>query len=210
MNENLYVLPQLPYDYKALEPYISEETLRIHHDKLHQKYVSNANEDLVKLNSARTDKAMPDMKSLLKDLSFNIGGHVLHSLLWESMCKKGDSAAMPQGNLGEAIEKEFGDLTRFQQEFAKAAFSVEGSGWAALAFCRLTQRPMIMQIEKHNVDIFPTFQIILVLDSWEHAYYLDYRQERAKYIDAFWNICNWDKVGERFDSLMGVPAEARR
>jgi Fe-Mn family superoxide dismutase len=147
MENKFYVLPSLPFDYNALEPYMSAQTITIHHDALHQKYVNNANHDLEKLDAARKSDAEVDMKALLKDLSFNVGGHVLHSIFWESLCHAGDSPDNPQGELGEAVEREYGNFDRFRQEFSKAAFSGEGSAWAALAICRQTGRPMVMQIE---------------------------------------------------------------
>ncbi|MBI5253726.1 MAG: superoxide dismutase [Euryarchaeota archaeon] len=194
---NLYSLPELPYGYKDLEPHISEEQLRIHHDKHHQAYVNSANAIIQKLDKARKDGADIDVKSTLKELSFHIGGHILHSLFWSNLAPKGKSGEKPGGVLGDAIEREFGSFDRFRKEFTQAAVSVEGSGWAALTFCRQTNRPMIMQIEKHNINVYPAFRILMVLDVWEHAYYLDYKNERAKFVDAFWNIVNWNEVNKR-------------
>ncbi|MCK4891544.1 MAG: Fe-Mn family superoxide dismutase, partial [Candidatus Pacebacteria bacterium] len=91
---------------------------------------------------------------------------------------------------------------RFQKEFTQTALSVEGSGWAALAYCKCTNRPILMQIEKHNVNVYPSFKILLVLDVWEHAYYIDYKNDREKYIEAFWKVVNWKKVNERFEGAM--------
>ena len=192
-----YVLPELPYGYRDLEPHISEEQLRIHHQKHHQGYVNGANTILQKLEKARKDGTDLDVKSTLKELSFNIGGHILHSLFWSNLAPAGKGGGKPGGVLGDAIEREFGSFERFKREFSQAAVSVEGSGWAALSFCRQTNRPIIMQIEKHNTNVYPMFRILMVLDVWEHAYYLDYKNERAKFVDAFWNIVNWDEVNKR-------------
>ncbi len=199
---NLYSLPELRYGYKDLEPYISEEQLRIHHDKHHQAYVNGANAIIQKLDKARKDGADIDVKSTLKELSFHIGGHILHSLFWSNLAPKGKGGKIPAGVLGDVIAREFGSFERFRKEFTQAAVSVEGSGWAALTFCRQTNRLMIMQIEKHNINIYPTFGILMVLDVWEHAYYLDYKNERAKFVDAFWNIVNWDEVNKRIEELL--------
>jgi len=196
-----YVLPKLPYNYKDLEPYVSEEQLRIHFEKHHQGYVNGANAILEKLENARKDGVDLDIKSTLKALSFNIGGHMLHSLFWPNLAPSGKGGGEPYGVLGNVIEKEFGKFDRFRKEFSQAAVSVEGSGWAALSFCRQTNRPIIMQIEKHNTNIYPTFRILMVLDLWEHAYYLDYKNARAKFVDAFWNIVNWDAVNNRLEKL---------
>lgn len=195
--KKFYVLPKLSYGYGDLEPHISEEQLRIHHDKHHQAYVNGANAILEKLDKARKEDADLDMKSTLKALSFNVGGHLLHSLFWGNLAPTGRGGGSLGGTLGDVIEKEFGSFSRFKKEFAQAAVSVEGSGWAALSFCRKTNRPIIMQIEKHNTNVYPMFRILMVLDVWEHAYYLDYRNERAKFVDAFWNIVNWDEVNKR-------------
>jgi Fe-Mn family superoxide dismutase len=114
---------------------------------------------------------------------------------------KGGGGA-PKGKLAAAINEEFGSFDRFKAEFSKAAATTEGSGWAALALDKLTDRPIIMQIEKHNVNVYPNFRIVMVLDVWEHAYYLDYKNERPKFVDAFWNIVNWEMVNERFEDVL--------
>ncbi len=194
-----YALPKLPYGYKDLEPHISQGQLTIHHDKHHQAYVNGANAILEKLDKARKENTDLDMKSTLKTLSFNIGGHILHSLFWPSMAPSSKGGGKPGGALGDAIEKEFGSFERFKKEFSEAANTAEGSGWATLTLCRQTQRPIIMQIEKHNVNVYPAFRILMVLDVWEHSYYLDYKNERAKFIEAFWNIVNWDEINRRLE-----------
>ncbi len=198
-----YVLPELPYGYGDLAPQISEEQLTIHHSKHHQGYVNGANAILQNLDKARKEGTDLDTKSTLKALSFNIGGHLLHSLFWPTMAPAGKGGGgSPGGKLGDAIEKEFGSFERFKKEFSQAAVSVEGSGWAALSFCRQTNRPIIMQIEKHNTNVYPAFRILMVLDVWEHAYYLDYKNARAKFVDAFWNIVNWNTVSKRLEELL--------
>ena len=202
MGKEFYVLPKLPYDYKDLEPYISEKQLKIHYEKHHQGYVNGANAILEKLEKARKDGFDLDIKSTLKALSFNIGGHILHSLFWPNLAPSVKGAGELGGVLSETIEKEFGSFERFKREFSQAAVSVEGSGWAALTFCRQTNRPIIMQIEKHNTNIYPMFRILMVIDVWEHAYYLDYKNARAKFVDGFWNIVNWDKVNKRLEELL--------
>jgi Fe-Mn family superoxide dismutase len=193
-----YTLPHLPYGYKALAPYISEDQLTLHHQKHHQAYVTGANAILEKLDKARKDNAELDMKALLKELSFHLGGFRLHTLFWENMAPAGvGGGGIPKGELAEAINAEFGTFERFKKEFTQAASSVEGSGWAVLTYCMNTRRLMIMQVEKHNVNIIPGFRILMALDVWEHAYYLDYMNDRAKFIDAFWHIVNWDEVQAR-------------
>lgn len=204
MNANkFYVLPKLVYGYKDLEPYISETQLKIHYEKHHQAYVNGANDLLNKIDQARKDGTDLEMKSILKGLSFNIGGHLLHSLFWENLAPAGKSGGgKPGGIFAEVIEKEFGNFDRFKKEFSQTALAVEGSGWATLTFCKQTARPIIMQIEKHNTNVYPMFRILMVLDIFEHAYYLDYKNERAKFIDAFWNIVNWDEVNNRLKEIL--------
>lgn len=197
-----YTLPQLPYGYDQLQPYVSQEQLTLHHQKHHQAYVNSANAILERLDEARKEGADFDVKATLKELSFHIGGHLLHSLFWTNMAPPDKGGGKPTGTLGTALEKEFGSFERFKKEFGLAATNVEGSGWAGLSFCRQTNRPIIMQIEKHNTNVYPMFTILMVIDVWEHAYYLDYKNERAKFVDAFWNIVNWDEVDKRLGKIM--------
>ncbi|OGW85842.1 MAG: superoxide dismutase [Omnitrophica bacterium RIFCSPLOWO2_01_FULL_45_10] len=198
MKENgLYVLPELAYDYKALEPHISEQQLRLHHDKHHQAYVNGANALLEKIKTARDSNAELDMKATARELSFNISGHLLHTLFWENLSSPAKTKPEPAGAIKEMLSKEFGSFERFKGEFTKAAVTVEGSGWAVLTYCNMINRPIIMQVEKHNLYVAPSFPILLVLDVWEHAYYVDYKNERAKFVEAFWNIVNWDGVNDR-------------
>lgn len=196
MNQNRFTLPNFPYDYKALEPYLSEQLLTLHHLKHHQAYVNGANMDLEKLEKAREEGSEVDLKAILKELSFNLGGHILHSLFWENLAPEGQGG-QPNGHLAQLLSNEFGSLERFQKEFAQTANTVEGSGWAVLTLDTIPQRPLLMQIEKHNHCIYPGNKILLVLDVWEHAYYLDYKNERAKFIEAFWKIVNWNAVNDR-------------
>ncbi len=199
METNNYSLPPLPYDYQDLEPYISKEQLTLHHQKHHAVYVKGANALLEKLNESRKEGSEPDMKAILKELSFHVGGCVLHSLFWENMAP--GKGGEPSGKAMEVIKKEFSDFGRFKKEFSQAAVSTEGSGWAALAYDQNTERLVIMQIEKHNMNICPGFRILLVLDVWEHAYYLDYKNERAKFVEAFWNVVNWQTVEKRLNNI---------
>jgi len=195
----LYTLPKLPYEYKALAPYMSEEQLTLHYTKHHQAYVTGANAILTKLDKARRENTDLDMKATLKELSFHIGGYRLHALFWENLAPAGKGGGgLPKGDLAKAIDAEFGTFDRFKKEFTQAASSVEGSGWAVLTHCLKTNRLLIMQLEKHNVNLVPGFRILMALDVWEHAYYLDYKNDRAKFIEGFWNLVNWDEVNARF------------
>jgi len=193
----LYTLPLLPYGYKDLEPYMSEIQLMIHHQKHHQAYVNASNSISETLYKARETDADVNVKAVLKDLSFNMGGHILHALFWNNLAPSGKGGGVPGGVLGDAIEKEFRSFGRFKKEFTQAAVSVEGSGWAALSYDNQTRRPIIMQIEKHNTNVYPTLSILMVFDVFEHAYYIDYKNDRAKFVDALWNIVNWSEVERR-------------
>lgn len=192
----MYTLPALKYGYGDLSPVLSEEQLSLHHQKHHQAYVTGANAIFEKLDNARRDGSDLDQKATLKELSFHVGGHVLHSLFWENLCPQ-KNAKPPAGRIRDLIHADFGSLERFIVEFSVAATSVEGSGWAALSLCKKTGRLLIMQIEKHNTNVYPGFSILLVLDLWEHAYYLDYKNDRAAFVKQFFSIIDWDVVASR-------------
>jgi Fe-Mn family superoxide dismutase len=199
----LYALPQLGFGLKDLEPHMSEQQLTIHYQKHHQAYVNGANAILQRLDKAHKENADWDVKATLKELSFNIGGHVLHSLFWGNLAPAGKGGGgKPSGKLGEALDREFGSFDRFRKEFSQAAMSVEGSGWAALTWCRQTNRPILMQVEKHNMNVYPMFRILMVLDVFEHAYYLDYKNDRAKFVETFWNIVNWGNINKRLEEIL--------
>jgi superoxide dismutase, Fe-Mn family len=194
-----FVLPDLPYDYKDLEPYISEELLMLHHQKHHQAYITQANLILEEIDTSRSEGRDPD-GIMLKSLSFHAGGAILHGLFWENLLPINGEERHPSPELAEAISEEFGNMERFKKEFIAAGLQVEGSGWTAMAYSDLG-RLMVMQIEKHNLNIYPNYQILLVADVFEHAYYLDYKQDKAKYLEAIWNIINWTEVEKRLNRV---------
>ncbi len=198
MEKKLYTLPDLPYSYDALAPHMSKEVLTLHHDEHHAAYVDGANAALEKMRQARENNSDIDLKSVLKSLSFNVGGHVLHKTFWEIMAPADSGKNKPDGEILKAIEKEYGSFERFKKEFSETAKSVEGSGWAALAYNKEYGNLLIAQIEKHNANCYPLYKPLLVLDVWEHAYYLDYKNDRAKFIENWWNIVNWQEAEKRF------------
>jgi Fe-Mn family superoxide dismutase len=202
-NPGKYYLPELPYGLKELEPFISEAQLTLHYQKHHQAYVNAANAILDKLAKARQENTEVDAKAVAKELAFNVGGIQLHNLFWQNLAPKGKGGGgEPADVLSDAIKDDFGSFARFKKEFTQTASSCEGSGWAVLAYCSQVNRLMLFQIEKHNVNFPPgCLSPILVLDLWEHAYYLDYKNERPKFIDAFWNIVNWNVVKQRYENL---------
>ncbi|MGZ7047780.1 MAG: superoxide dismutase [Methanobacterium sp.] len=202
MAGKLYELPKLPYAYNALEPHISEEQLTIHHDKHHQAYVDAANGILKLFDESREKGTDFDVKAKAKELSFNVGGYQLHNSFWKNMGPASENGGEPTGKIAEYIKKDFGSFERFKKEFSQAAISTEGSGWAVLTMCKNTDRLFILQLEKHNVNHVPKWTPLLVLDVWEHAYYLDYKNVRPDFVAAFWNIVNWDEVNKRLDAWL--------
>lgn len=189
-------LPPLPYAYNALEPYIDEKTMRIHHDKHHKTYVDDLNKAEKKLQEARKDGDFELVKHWERELAFNGAGHYLHTIFWNIMNPKG--GGKPTGSLGEQIRKDFGSYEAFKKHFTEAANKVEGGGWAVLVWSPRAHRLEILQAEKHQnlsqYDIVP----LLPLDVWEHAYYLKHQNERKKYITDWWNVVYWPEVSERF------------
>lgn len=193
-----YELAPLPYAYDALAPVISEEIMKLHHDKHHAAYVNGANAALEKLEKARNGEVEIDIKAVLRDLSFNVNGHVLHQMFWENMRAPQENNA-PTGVVKEALEKSFGSVEAFQKQFSAAAKAVEGSGWALLV-ADSDKNLMMIQIEKQNFMHVAGFTPILGIDVWEHAYYLDYKNDRGAYVDAWWKLVNWDDIERRFIS----------
>jgi Fe-Mn family superoxide dismutase len=203
-----YYLPQLPYPYNALEPYISEEILRVHHQRHHQAYVNGANAALEKLEKHLKGEIQIDVRAVLRDLSFNYGGHILHSLYWRNMAPPGKGGGSPGGRIADAINNVFGSFQKFKELFSTAAKNVEGVGWTALGYDTLTEDLIIYQIEKHNVLQVAGVIPILIVDVFEHAYYLQYKNDRSSYVDNWWNIINWDDVEKRFNNALNKGREA--
>ncbi|TLX97890.1 MAG: superoxide dismutase [Thaumarchaeota archaeon] len=194
-----YALPPLPYKYNALEPHISEQIMTLHHDKHHQAYVNGANAALDKLEKARAGAMQVDVRGVLRDLSFNIDGHKLHTIFWPNMAPAGKGGGKPGGRLADKMDQDFGGFDKFKAQFSDACKTVEGSGWALLLYDREIDTLVLTQIEKQNFMHLAELPILLSADQWEHAYYLQYLNDRAKYVEAWWNVVNWDDVGKRFD-----------
>ncbi|QYM76219.1 superoxide dismutase [Leucobacter luti] len=193
-----YSLPELPYDYAALEPHISGKIMQLHHDKHHQAYVTGANTALDQLAEARDSENLTAVNKLEKDLAFNLGGHVNHTIFWNNLSPEGGER--PEGELASAIDEYFGSFEKFQAHFTATALGVQGSGWAVLAWDSLGQRPNIVQLFDQQGNLPAGTTPLLMLDVWEHAYYLDYLNVRADYVKAFWNIANWQDVAKRFEA----------
>ena len=193
----VYELPDLPYAYDALEPHISAEIMELHHDKHHATYVKGANAALEALEAERNGEANPDrLRALSKNLAFNLGGHTNHSIFWKNMSPNGGGE--PAGELAEAINRDFGSFEGFQKQFEGVATSLQGSGWAVLGYDHIAGRLIIQQLTDQQGNVSVDFTPVLMLDMWEHAYYLQYKNVKADYAKAFWNVVNWDDVAERF------------
>ena len=194
-----YVLPELPYAYDALEPHISAEIMELHHSKHHQNYVNGANAALEKLEAARKDGSIAAVVTALsKDLAFNLGGHTNHSLFWENLGPNG--GGKPTGALAAAIDADFGSFEEFQKHFAAAALGLQGSGWAVLAYDKIGERLVIEQMTDQQGNLSIDLVPLLLLDMWEHAFYLQYKNVKADYVNAVWNVFNWDDVAARYAS----------
>ncbi len=191
-----YTLPELGYDYAALEPSISGRIMELHHSKHHQAYVTGANAALASLAEARETGNLANVNKLQKDLAFNLGGHINHSIFWTNL--SADGGDKPVGDVASAIDDGFGSFDKFTAHFTAAAMGVQGSGWAALVWDSIGQQLIVQQFFDQQSNFAAGTVPVLLLDVWEHAYYLDYANVRADYVKAFWNIVNWTNVDARF------------
>jgi Fe-Mn family superoxide dismutase len=190
----VYRLPDLDYDYGALEPHLSARVVKLHHDKHHAAYVNTANETLEKLAAARSNGELANIGALERKLAFNVSGHVLHSLYWKNMAPGGGE---PEGDLLRALQRDFGGAEALRKELSVAATTIMGSGWAALLWDGMAGRLVTAQLQDHQSQTVQGGMPLLVIDAWEHAYYLQYQTDKDRYVQAFWHICNWADVGQR-------------
>ena len=197
-----YELPELPYDYAALEPHYSAEVLELHHDKHHKAYVDGANTTFEKLGEARESGNFATINQLEKNMAFHLSGHVLHSLLWNNMSP--DGGGEPDGELAAAIKESFGSFDALRAQMSEAANNVQGSGWAALSWEPLGGRLIVEQVYDHQGNVGQGGPPLLALDMWEHAFYLQYKNVKKDWIDAFWNIANWSDVADRFERVRSL------
>ncbi|MBL0705362.1 superoxide dismutase [Sinomonas sp. JC656] len=193
-----YVLPDLPYDYAALEPHISARIMELHHDKHHAAYVTGANTALEKMAEARANGDGAAAAKLSKDFQFNLGGHVNHSIFWNNLSPEGGDK--PEGELASAIDEFFGSFDAFRAQFTAVATTIQGSGWAILAYEPIGGSLVIEQMYDQQNGVPVATTPVLQLDMWEHAFYLDYQNVKADYVKAFWNIVNWADVAKRFEA----------
>lgn len=190
-----YTLPELPYDYAALEPHLSGQILELHHDKHHAAYVAGANTTQEKLAEARANDAFGTVNQLQKNLAFHVSGHVLHSLFWQNMAP--DAGGKPEGDLAAAIDDAFGSFDAMKSQLNQAALGIQGSGWGALSWDPTGGSLVVEQIYDHQGNSVQAGTPLLVLDMWEHAFYLQYKNVKGDWVKAFWNVVNWPDVAAR-------------
>jgi len=200
-----YVLPDLQYDYGALEPHISGKIMELHHDKHHAAYVKGANTALEKLDEAREKDDFTRVAAIEKALAFNLSGHVLHSLFWQNLTPK--AGDRPTGVLAQQIKNDFGSFDKFQKQMKEVAGTIMGSGWAALVWEPMAGRLLTTQIYDHQSNLAQAGIPIMVIDAWEHAFYLQYQNRKTEFFDAIWNCWNWKDVAERFEAVKAVNLE---
>jgi Fe-Mn family superoxide dismutase len=191
-----YTLPDLPYDYAALEPHYSAKILELHHDKHHAAYVKGLNDTMDQLAEARDKGDFSSIVGLEKSHAFNLSGHVLHSLFWTNLSPNG--GGKPEGELAAAIDDHFGSFDAFKAQLTSATTTVQGSGWGVLAWEPLGKRLYVEQVYDHQGNVGQSGVNLLVFDAWEHAFYLQYLNVKADYVKALWEIVNWADVADRF------------
>lgn len=196
-----YTLPDLPYDYSALAPHIAPEIMELHHSKHHNTYVQGLNTTLDKLADARDKNDFGAVVGLEKTLAFNLGGHVNHSAFWNNLSP--DGGDKPTGDLATAIDADFGSFDKFQAHFTAAATTIQGSGWAILGYDQLGGRLLIHQLYDQQSQLPAGQTPIVLLDMWEHAFYLQYKNVKPDYVTAWWNVVNWADAAERFAAAKG-------
>jgi superoxide dismutase, Fe-Mn family len=197
-----YTLPDLPYDYAALEPHISGEIIELHHDKHHAAYVKGANDTLDKLAEARDKGEFGAIVGLEKTFAFHLSGHTLHTLYWQNL--SGDGGGKPDGALGAAIDADFGSFDGFKAQLTQATGTTQGSGWGVLSYDSLGKRLTVQQVYDHQGNVGIGNTPLLVFDAWEHAFYLQYKNVKADFFAALWNVVNWPDVAGRLDAAKAL------
>ncbi len=200
---SVYTLPDLAYSPGALEPHYSGEIVALHHGKHHAAYVKGANDTLEALAAAREAGDFSTINTLSRSFAFHLSGHLLHSIFWTNMSP--DGGGRPDGELAGAIDEYFGGFEPLQAQLTAATVNVQGIGWGVLAWEPLSSRLVVEQVYDHQGNVGVGTVPLLVIDSWEHAYYLQYKNVKADFVKAFWNIVNWPDVAARFASARGVP-----
>ena len=207
MAPDTYTLPDLPYDFGALEPHINGRIMELHHDKHHATYVKGANTALEKLADLRGKGDFATISMLEKNLAFNVSGHVLHSIFWSNLAPS--AGGQPDGALATAIDSTFGGFDAFRSQMTQAAGTIQGSGWALASWEPVAERLIVQQVYDHQGNHGQGTIPLLAIDAWEHAYYLQYENRKTEFFDAIWNVVNWTDVARRFEAARAselVPA----
>lgn len=199
-----YVLPDLPYDYGALAPHVSGEIMELHHSRHHQAYVTGANNTLERLQEARHKGDFGNVNMLEKNLAFHVSGHLLHSIFWKNLTPEGGDE--PTGELAEAINRDFGSFVGFMEQLSAVANGVQGSGWGVLTYEPSSDQLVVQQLYDHQGNVAVASTPLLVIDAWEHAYYLQYKNVRADFVKAVWNLVNWEDVQDRYAKMRVAPS----
>ncbi|WP_424184104.1 superoxide dismutase [Actinokineospora sp. G85] len=193
-----YVLPELDYDYGQLEPAIIGQINELHHSKHHAAYVKGVNDTLEKLDEARDSGDFGSIVGLETTLAFNLAGHTLHIQWWKNLSPNGGDK--PTGELAAAIDQDFGSFDKLRAQLNAAATTIQGSGWGILAWDPVGNRLITQQLKDHHSNLSIGTTPLLVFDTWEHAYYLQYKNVKADYINSLWNIVDWNDVATRFEA----------
>ena len=196
----IYTLPELPYDYAALEPHISGRIMELHHDKHHAAYVAGANSALEALAAAREEGNLGAINLWEKNLAFNLGGHTNPTIFRNPLPPNGGGE--PEGELAEATNDSFGSFEKFRAHFTATALGIQGSGWAVLAYDSISGKLVIFQLFDQQANVPVGTVPLFMVDMWEHAFYLDYLNVKADYVKAIWNIANWSDVAKRLDNAV--------
>ncbi len=198
-NHKSYSLPDMPYDFGALEPVISGEIMQLHYSKHHNAYVTNLNAALEKYHEAEAKNDMAAMIALQQAIKFNGGGHVNHSIFWTNLAPVGKGGGeAPTGELAKAIQNQFGSLDAFIEKMSAMSVGIQGSGWGWLGLNKADGRLVLTTCSNQDPLSTQGFVPLLGIDVWEHAYYLQYKNVRADYVKNIWKIVNWKNVEERY------------
>ena len=205
---NRYSLPDLPYDYSALEPHVSGKIMELHHGKHHAAYVKNANLVLEQLDEAREKQDFARLAALERSLAFNLSGHILHSIFWQNMTPKGGGA--PTGDFASAIKNDFGGFDHFRRQLTEVASTIMGSGWGALVWEPIGKRLLITQIYDHQSNLAQAGVPLMVVDAWEHAYYLQYENRKTEFFEVVWRLWNWQDIAARYTAPLQLKIDIGR
>ena len=198
-----FELPDLKYDFNALEPVISAEIMELHYTKHHKGYVTKLNEALEKYEEAQNKNDVAQMIAMQSAIKFNGGGHVNHALFWTSLTKESEGGELAKGGLSQAIDQAFGSFEKFKEKFNAKTGAIQGSGWGWLGYCKESDSVKIATCANQDPLSTQGMVPLLGVDVWEHAYYLQYKNLRPDYLKNIWRVINWKEVEQRFNAAVG-------